>query len=230
MIQIYTPKQWFSVFGGCPSLIIKDNGEIYSAEDYNKILEGPPIGKIDYARGHIYGKDYASLMPVPIGYLEKTPNVTKVYDSVPTLSVSPILYIQDDKVYTPEQYTSIFGSNAAGYIKREETTLSGGSVNSNWSPFSETDSNSSLGGFGVSLLKLGGILLAVYCVIGGVIAGVSAALPLWVMIVLTLSLPAWLGYMAFFAKKTEKTKAFKIALIVVGAWYIFCGCLFLKYL
>jgi len=230
MIKIYTPEQWLTIFGDHPSLIIKDNGEIYSAEDYYKVVEGPPIGQVDFEKGRIYGKDYASLSRVPIGYLEKTTDVIKVYDRVPGLLAAPILYIQGDKVYTPEQYTSIFGSDAAGYIKRKEKTPSVEAGGDHTPPSPSTDSAGGLGGLGGSLLKLGGILLAAYCVIGGVGAGLAAALPIWALIILALLLPAGLGYMAFFAPKSEKTKAFKVGFYAVLIWYGICGLIFLKYL
>ena len=35
MTEIYTPKQWKSMFG-CPSIIIDDKGFIYDAEEYKK--------------------------------------------------------------------------------------------------------------------------------------------------------------------------------------------------
>lgn len=119
MLQFYTPKQWYSLFQ-CPSLIIDDIGKIWKADDYYKIISGAPVGRVDYARGCIYGEDlgYGLLAAAPIAYLETKNGVTQVLDGKKGLFSAPILYIKDDKVYTPEQYTALFDA-PSGYIKEE---------------------------------------------------------------------------------------------------------------
>lgn len=117
-MKFYTPKEWYSLFE-CPSLIIDDEGKIWAADAYYKILFGEPSGRIDYAGGKIYGKDLGyGIFSEPIAYLETKNGVTRVLDAKKGLFSSPILYIQNDKVYTPEQWTSIFDS-PSGYIKND---------------------------------------------------------------------------------------------------------------
>ena len=150
MLQFYTPKQWYSLFQ-CPSLIIDDEGKIWKADDYYKIIRGAPVGRVDYARGCIYGEDlgYGPLAAAPIAYLETKNGVTQVLDGKKGLFSAPILYIKDNKVYTPEQYTALFDA-PSGYIKKEakeekeEEKTSGVS-----SYFGKSDSSDSSGG-GVS--------------------------------------------------------------------------------
>lgn len=116
MLQIYTPKQWYSLFN-CPSLMIDDNGLIWAADEYYKILFSSPSGKIDYAAGKIYGKDLGGgLFSEPIGYLETQNGVTRIMDAKQGYFSAPILYIQGNKIYTAEEYCSIFGA-PSGYVQ-----------------------------------------------------------------------------------------------------------------
>ena len=78
MIKVYTPKVWLSVFGGSPSLIIRDDGYIFSADQYYKIITGSPIGKIDYEKGFIYDKHYNDLFPTPIAYTKTNGDVIEI--------------------------------------------------------------------------------------------------------------------------------------------------------
>lgn len=119
MIKVYTPKVWLSVFGGSPSLIIRDDGYIFSADQYYKIITGSPIGKIDYEKGFIYDKHYNDLFPTPIAYTKTNGDVIEIRKYGDSLFASPILYIQNDRLYTPEEYFRLFGGAASGYIKRE---------------------------------------------------------------------------------------------------------------
>lgn len=125
MIEFYTPKEWYSLFQ-CPNLIIDDEGKIWKANDYYTIISGTPVGRVDYARGCIYGEDlgYGPLAAAPIAYLETKNGVTQVLDGKKGIFSAPILYIKDDKVYTPEQYTALFDA-PSGYIKKEEKKTSG---------------------------------------------------------------------------------------------------------
>ena len=119
MLQFYTPNEWYSLFQ-CPSLIVDDMGKIWKADDYYTIISGTPVGRVDYARGCIYGEDlgYGLLAAAPIAYLETKNGVIQVLDGKKGLFSAPILYIKDDKVYTPEQYTALFDA-PSGYIKKE---------------------------------------------------------------------------------------------------------------
>lgn len=116
MLKFYTPKQWHAFFD-CPSLIIDDEGRIWSADNYYKILFGEPSGRIDFSKGKIYGKDLGyGLFSAPIAYLETKNGVTRVLDAKEGFFNSPILYIENNKVYTPEQWTRLFDC-PSGYIK-----------------------------------------------------------------------------------------------------------------
>lgn len=116
MLQFYTPKEWNSLFN-CPSLIIDDNGKIWSADAYYKPLFGEPSGRVDYTGGKIYGKDLGyGLLAEPIAYLETKNGVIEIRDAKKGLFSAPILYIKDGKVYTPERFTALFDA-PDGYFK-----------------------------------------------------------------------------------------------------------------
>lgn len=118
MTKFYTPKEWHSLFD-CPCLIIDDGGIIWAADEYYKLLFAEPSGRIDYTGGKIYGKDLGyGMFSEPIAYLETKNGVTRVLDAKKGLFSSPILYIKDNKVYSPEQWTSIFDS-PSGYIDHD---------------------------------------------------------------------------------------------------------------
>lgn len=129
MIEIYTPKEWSRFFGGAPSLYIKDDGYIYTREEEVKLM-GRPCGRIDYRNGRIYGSDYASVNPDPIGYLQKKDGVTEIYAEYPGWNVKPILVIKGNEIYTYSEYTRIFGGTASGYINNTDDDSSNGGGNS----------------------------------------------------------------------------------------------------
>lgn len=220
MMKIYTPKEWHSLFD-CPNLIIDDEGKIWSADNYYKVLFGEPSGRIDYAGGKIYGKDLGyGMFSKPIAYLETKNGVIQVLDAKKGLFSSPILYIKDNKVYTPEQYCAIFDA-PSGYIQKKDKSSStdtgaSGTGNSGGTP----------SGLGSLLLKIGGLILLVYCVV----IGVANALPIWVSILLGIALVAGLAYMGWFSKNKSKQKAFRIAFWAVLAWFGFVAFLFIKIL
>lgn len=119
MLKLYTPKEWSHLFD-CPRLIIDNDGKIWMADSYYKILSGEPSGKIDYVGGKIYGKDLGyGLFSSPIAYMETKNGVTRIMDAKQGLFSAPILYIENNKVYTPEQWTSIFDC-PSGYIKASQ--------------------------------------------------------------------------------------------------------------
>lgn len=118
MYEIYTPKEWLSVFGGCPSIIIDDQGYIYNREEYYKVFGGTPIGYINYQTGKIYGADYAKFSAAPIGEIKIKSDVTEIYGKdYAKFGARPILYIDNDKIYTADEYYRIFGGSPAGYLK-----------------------------------------------------------------------------------------------------------------
>lgn len=144
MIKIYTPKQWYSLFD-CPRLVIDDQGLIWAADEYYKVLFGSPSGKIDYSAGKIYGKGLGyDLFEEPIAYLSTKNGVTEVQDAKQGVFSAPILYIKDNKIYTPEEYCSIFDV-PSGYIKEDQPSSGGYSGSSSGSSSGGGHSGSSSG-------------------------------------------------------------------------------------
>ena len=180
MIKFYTPKEWHSLFD-CPSLIIDNWGKIWAADQYYMVLSGEPCGRIDYQGGKIYGKDLGyGMLAEPIAYLETKNGVTRILDAKKGLSSAPILYIQDDKVYTPEQWTSLFDT-PGGYIKKEnpsDGTPSGKSSGT-------TASRKSSGGSARSGISLGGEL--------GLLAGIALFLLIGNGVEAMFETPIWLA-------------------------------------
>lgn len=164
MMKVYTPKEWLSFFGGSPSLIIDDKGYIYSADGYYKLISDSPIGKIDYEKGHIYDKHYADLFPTPIAYMVNSDGVTKVMEYGKSHFSAPILYIQNDKIYTPDEYHRIFSGSASGYIKRD--TPSGSSASSSRDSFPKDSASTRRVSSSFWDSKLGGaiIFIGVICI------------------------------------------------------------------
>jgi len=123
MIKIYTPKEWNAFFSS-PSLII-DGEYIYSADDYQKIIGGMAIGKIDYEKGYIYGQDWMKIGSRPIARVRQEKEEIRIYKMPEGFFDQPILYIKNGKVYDPEGYYSFFGS-PSGYVKEDDQPGSGG--------------------------------------------------------------------------------------------------------
>jgi len=117
MLELYTPKEWNSLFGGAPMLIIDDEGYIYNREDYYKLISGEAIGWIDFETGAIYG-ERRGILAEPIGYIrKKDQRVLEIYDRTPGFLTEPILYIDEGKIYTREEYTKLFDGTPTGYVK-----------------------------------------------------------------------------------------------------------------
>lgn len=119
MFEIYTPKAWHAFFPE-PQIIIDDDGLIYNKKDYDKIIRGSPIGMISFDKGYIYGRDYNAIINTPIGKYEKK----KYYDCIygpdyDKLLAEPILYIENNIIYTPNEFTSfkLRPRDPSGYIK-----------------------------------------------------------------------------------------------------------------
>ena len=204
MLQFYTPKEWYSLFN-CPSLIVDDDGRIWSADEFYKTLFGEPSGRVDYAGGKIYGKDLGyGLMVEPIAYLEKKNGVTEVRDAKKGMFSSPILYIKDDKVYTPERFFSLFDT-PNGFFKKEDKEDSDAGSGDFHTGSGDSSGGAPSGVIGPALLKIGGGLLLLYCVV----MGLGAAMPLWLLVLLWVAAAVGLGYMGFFAPESNRTKAFR---------------------
>ena len=117
MIKFYTPKNWISVFDA-PSIIIDDDGLIYTESEYYK-LSKTACGRVDTKTGYIYGKGYYSGLTAPIGMVKQEHNCIEIYgDDFASIMAVPIYYIQGDAIYTAEEYGKVF-KQAEGYIKRE---------------------------------------------------------------------------------------------------------------
>ncbi len=119
MTEIYTPKEWLAIFGGSPVLRIDDKGYIYTFEESTRVFGGNPCGRIDWNKGYIYGSDYANYTASPIGRVQTRSNgVQEIYgQDYANYSARPILFVENDKIYTPEEYYRIFGGNPSGYVK-----------------------------------------------------------------------------------------------------------------
>lgn len=118
MIKIYTPEQWHSIFGGCPTLIVDDQNRIWQADAYYKPLLGEPSGLIDYNKNRIYGPDYAKMGAIPIARMESRNGEIRIYNYEDGWSASPMLYIIGDRIYTPDQYfTAGMGGDATGFME-----------------------------------------------------------------------------------------------------------------
>ena len=204
MLQFYTPKEWYSLFN-CPSLIVDNDGKIWSADEYYKILFGEPSGRIDYAKGKIYGKDLGyGLMAEPIAYLETKNGVMEVRDAQKGLFSAPILYIKDDKVYTPERFFSLFDSHN-GFVKKDDKEDPNAASGGFHTGSGDTSGGVPSGVIGPALLKIGGVLLLFICVANGLVM----AMPLWLLVLLWVAAAIGLGYLGFFAPESKRTKAFR---------------------
>ena len=148
MMKIYTPQAWLSIFGGSPSLVIDDKGYIYSADGYYKIFSDSPVGKIDFEKGYIYDKHYTDIIATPIAIMERKNDALEVREYGKPFS-NPILYIKNDKIYTPEEYFRILGGAASGYIQHQGNTTTSSS-GSSYKPTSGTSNSSGGGGCGLS--------------------------------------------------------------------------------
>lgn len=115
MIKFYTPRNWMSVFDS-PSVIIDDDGLIYSEAEYYK-LSKTACGRVDTKTGYIYGNGHYSGLTAPVGMVKQGPNSIEIYgDDFASIMAVPIYYIQGGNVYTAEEYGKVFGV-AAGYAK-----------------------------------------------------------------------------------------------------------------
>lgn len=119
MYEIYTPKQWHSIFK-TESLTITDEGEIY--EGFKK-FGSVPIGKVDWKYGFIYGPDYLdTLGRQPIGKIVEKDGKTIIYgtDYMKTVK-DPLFFIKDSVIYTGDQYYKLFPIEA-GHIREVNTS------------------------------------------------------------------------------------------------------------
>ncbi len=118
MIEFYTPDEWLTLFGGSPSLVIDDDGYIYTYEESNKIIGRTPCGKVDFKAEVIYGKDYNDFIKFPIAYIRREDNVIRIFSEEPQgMFCYPFLYIVDNEVYTADEYNRVFRGSPSGYIK-----------------------------------------------------------------------------------------------------------------
>lgn len=119
MIKFYTPNNWRTFFDA-PSIIIDDDGYIYTEDEYYK-LSRTACGRVDIKTGYIFGKGHYSGLTAPIGMVKKGYNCIEIYgDDFASIMAVPIYYIQGDIVYTAEEYGKVF-KQAEGYIKRDNS-------------------------------------------------------------------------------------------------------------
>ena len=68
MFRIYSPDNYFSLFGKYPAIFVEDSGLMYSQKEYTALLRNP-IGKIDFTTGYLYGSNCLSSFATPIGQI-----------------------------------------------------------------------------------------------------------------------------------------------------------------
>lgn len=207
MFKIYTPKEWNSIFD-CPSLMIDDEGLIWKADEYYKVLFGEPSGRVDWKAGKIYGADMGyGLMAEPIAYIDEKNGVTEIRNARNGVFSAPILYLQNGKIYTPDQYTAIF-SCPGGYI-REDKRVEDIRTESAPEEKQRTDEGS---GAGKTILKFGGIIFAIYIVVQGLAVSVP-----WLAWVLLIGLAAFLLYKGHTMPESDpRKKKFKVLGVVTS--------------
>lgn len=169
MMEVYTPQAWLSIFGGCPSLVIDDKGYIYSADGYYKIFSDSPVGKIDFEKGYIYDGHYLDLFPTPIAWMNREGDVYKVREYGKGPFSDPILYIQGEKIYTPQEYLRIFGGTPSGYIKNNGSSYSGGSSSTGSSPAGSKTTPAASGGGGGGDFMTMLLFIPMLFIIGGLV-------------------------------------------------------------
>lgn len=205
MIKIYTPKEWSSVFD-CPGLMIDDDGLIWKADEYYKLLFGEPCGRIDYAAGKIYGADMGhGMMAQPIACMEEKNGVTEIRDAKAGYFSAPILYLKDGKIYTPDQYFAVFDCPGA-YIRKEEKEENQEEYKKSEPAEAgmnqgESQSAPAGSGSGSGILKLGGILFAIYLVVQGVFVGAP-----WLGWALPIGTTAFLLYKGYTLPESDPRK------------------------
>lgn len=115
MIKFYTPSNWSVIFDA-PSIIIDDDGYIYTEDEYYK-LSRAACGRVDTQTGYVYGKGHYSGLTAPIGQFRQGHNCVEIYgDNYASPLAAPIYYMKGDAVYPAEEYGKIFGA-PTGYIK-----------------------------------------------------------------------------------------------------------------
>lgn len=219
MISIYTPKEWSSLFS-CPSLMIDDEGRIWSANEYNKILFGSPSGRIDRKAGRIYGADLGyGFSSQPIAYLEEKNGVIEIRDARAGVFSAPMLYMKDDQIYTAKQYTSIFGA-PSGYIRRDEKSgREEPKAEERREEKTREEKREPINTPGAQLRKKLGLvcggMLAVYCVA----QGLMLTMP-WLRWAVPLGLSAVLGYKAFVNPGTRGNRLYRAAFGIAAGFTV----------
>lgn len=173
MIKLYTPAQWHSIFQN-PTIIIEDDGMIYSEEDYYKTFRNP-LGKVEYSEGFIYGPDYHRWPRNPIGKIETADGVTRIYGpDYYRLGARPLYHVRDNWVYTDDEFYKLFPNQAFRVDGSIGSQPSGGSqADASYSGCSDEDydSGSRSSGKGSKFFSI------LYCILGIIaIAAISGAL------------------------------------------------------
>lgn len=147
MIEIYTPDDWYSIFGE-PKIIIADDDYIYRGEDRHKNSR-VPIGFVDWQNGKIYGTNYIYNNNVkPIAYIiPDHKGVSAVYSEKdtngygqPTFTAKALFYIHNNTIY--KTYPDCLSGGGGVYGKVNET------------PPTTSSSTSGAGGAGFSSILI----------------------------------------------------------------------------
>ena len=111
MKKIYSPDNYRAIFRDCPSIVITDDGSIYSGDHFNRLFPGTLLGRVKESAGEVFTAE-KGLYSSPAYYFEQRGGEIRVYDQFPSLSASPIFYVRDNKIYTPENAYALFDNPA----------------------------------------------------------------------------------------------------------------------
>ena len=119
MFKIYSPDNYFSLFGKYPAIFVEDSGLMYSQKEYTALLRNP-IGKIDFTTGYLYGSDCLAASARPIGQIRRQDSGDYfIYgDNYFRLGAVPKFYIRNGRIYPWKEYGNLLPAEA-GYIEGE---------------------------------------------------------------------------------------------------------------
>lgn len=116
--RLYTNEEWKRIFG-TPLLYIDtyDDTGIWYIHKERPGNFSSPVGKINFKRGKI---TYDNIV---VGYVKEQDDVIEIYN---TQSSKPIYYIENNKIYSYDEYKTIFGSPSAHLKSDDNSNISSG--------------------------------------------------------------------------------------------------------
>ena len=110
-INVYTRDDWLSYTHKFPCFVIDEDGLIYNGADFRLKLIKYPIGRVDFKRGEIYGKNFRSSFALPTMYIREGVNVTEIYDGDDyrhKFVKYPLGYVRNKEYYTYDDFHHFF--------------------------------------------------------------------------------------------------------------------------